>query len=125
MRVYGPYRNREGRLHVIFLHDDKTRKTVSYPKYVFFLKYGWGMEDWVEIHHKDGDPLNNDPANLMAMTKQEHLALHRKPEEMYVGICPVCGDGFEKKMRNVKRNLSKGRRGPYCSRSCAGKAGKK
>lgn len=29
-----------------------------------------------EIHHKDGDHTNNDPANLVAVTLQEHYDLH-------------------------------------------------
>jgi hypothetical protein len=29
------------------------------------------------VHHKDRDPLNDDPANLEALTRAEHLAEHR------------------------------------------------
>jgi len=29
-----------------------------------------------DIHHRDGDKLNNDPSNLQPVTPQEHRALH-------------------------------------------------
>ena len=32
--------------------------------------------DNLEIHHKDRNPLNNDPANLRVLTKKEHQELH-------------------------------------------------
>jgi len=30
------------------------------------------------VHHKDRNPENNDPANLMVLTKKEHYILHFK-----------------------------------------------
>jgi hypothetical protein len=30
------------------------------------------------VHHVDGDGLNNDPANLVAMSRSEHARLHHK-----------------------------------------------
>lgn len=29
-----------------------------------------------DIHHKDGDPFNNDPSNLIALTPEEHYNIH-------------------------------------------------
>ena len=29
------------------------------------------------VHHVDGDPLNNDPDNLVVLTRAEHARLHR------------------------------------------------
>jgi hypothetical protein len=34
-----------------------------------------------EIHHKDGNPLNNDISNLECVTSEEHKAIHRIWEE--------------------------------------------
>jgi hypothetical protein len=28
------------------------------------------------VHHADGNPFNNDPTNLVAMTRSEHMRLH-------------------------------------------------
>ena len=42
---------------------------------------------------------------------------------MFKFVCPVCGKNAEKPLNYVNNNKKKSR-GPYCSRSCAGKAGK-
>jgi hypothetical protein len=39
------------------------------------------IPDGFEIHHKDGDFLNNDPLNLQLVTIDEHLEIHRKQED--------------------------------------------
>lgn len=31
-----------------------------------------------EVHHIDQNKLNNDPSNLLILTKSEHIALHNK-----------------------------------------------
>jgi HNH endonuclease len=30
------------------------------------------------VHHVDGDPLNNDPDNLIVLSRSEHMRLHMK-----------------------------------------------
>lgn len=35
----------------------------------------------IEIHHIDGDPENNNPSNLLAVTIEEHLAIHQSQED--------------------------------------------
>ena len=34
--------------------------------------------DRLEIHHKDRNPLNNDPTNIRVLTKKEHDELHKR-----------------------------------------------
>ncbi len=34
--------------------------------------------DYLEIHHKDRNPSNNDPRNLRVLTKNEHQELHAR-----------------------------------------------
>ena len=43
------------------------------------------------VHHKNGDRLDNRPANLVAMEKRKHDA-HRKPT--YYATCPHCDRTF-------------------------------
>ena len=32
----------------------------------------------LEVHHKDRDPSNNEPANLRLLTPKEHQELHKR-----------------------------------------------
>lgn len=36
-------------------------------------------EGW-HVHHRDGDPLNNDPSNLVCVSPKDHIAEHWTPE---------------------------------------------
>jgi HNH endonuclease len=38
-------------------------------------------EQWLIVHHLDGDPTNNDPDNLETMTQAEHARLHDPERE--------------------------------------------
>lgn len=81
-----------------------------------------------EIHHQDGDGLNNDLSNLAAVSRSEHVREHgcsgawaestpirsaRKKEEWtrrqpHAVVCVGCGTKYE----------STGQRAMFCSRPC-------
>lgn len=42
---------------------------------IYEQNYG-PIPDGYDIHHKDGNPYNNDPNNLIALTPEEHYELH-------------------------------------------------
>ena len=42
------------------------------------LKLGRDLTKDEVVHHKDGNPQNNMPSNLMIMTRSEHTRLHIK-----------------------------------------------
>ncbi len=46
---------------------------------VYLLEHG-SIPRGMHIHHIDHDKLNNDPANLIAMTPSEHHKYHRNME---------------------------------------------
>ena len=37
--------------------------------------------DFLEIHHKDRNPHNNDPENLRVLTTKEHQDLHKRSKK--------------------------------------------
>ena len=94
---------------------------------IYEQHYGPIPNGWV-VHHRDEDKSNNDPANLEAMPRGEHMRLHatgktnsdnqrraaaatmaalRSPKP---GKCLECGTGFV--------STSSGKPGQFCSRSC-------
>ena len=79
------------------------------------------------VHHLDHNRSNNRFENLELMTRAEHARLHglERVPELHIFTCPMCEQPAIKLARNVRSNKKKNRSGPFCSRSCAGKYGKK
>ena len=64
------YKNSNGKeypLHRLVMHESDPRPN----------------EDELVVHHIDGDKGNNDPSNLIWMTKTEHLRYHRTGENHF------------------------------------------
>jgi hypothetical protein len=123
MKVYGPYTRKDGRQHVIIYEKGK-RKTISYPKYLLQKKLGRDLDFEETCDHIDNDFSNNSLENLQVLSRSENakkeMSLH--PAEIGTFSCPFCNKKFSREMRLVRGNWKKGKSGPYCSRSCAGKA---
>jgi hypothetical protein len=64
-----------------------------------------------QVHHIDGNPLNNDPANLQVTFSKPHMCLHKQiyPDGK---VCANCGKPFIVNPRKRKRNKC-------CSPQCA------
>ena len=125
MKVYGPYTRKDGRQHVILIEND-CRKTMSYPKYLLEQKLGRSLLPTETCDHINGDYTDNRLENLQLLSRSDNIRKHAalSPREFGTFTCPVCNCSFTKPMNNVRGNRKKGKRGPYCSRSCAGKAGR-
>ena len=124
MKVYGPYKRKDGRQHVILIQDGK-RKTVSYPKYLLEQKLGRSLLPTETCDHIDNDHTNNCLSNLQVLSRSENIQKQNAltPVEQGTFTCPVCNSSFTKPMHKVRGNLKQHKSGPYCSRSCAGKGG--
>jgi|ERR1044071_2543272 len=121
MKVYGPYLRKDGRKHVI-LYDGKTKKTVSYPKWLMQNLLGRELDSNLEtVDHKDEDFTNDSYDNLQLLTRRENIQKSHKPAETITFICPICKTTVTKFARVIRDNLRQGKAGPFCSRSCAGK----
>ncbi len=67
------------------------------------------------VHHKDGNPRNNETSNLEVMGLSEHGHHHQGEAVAYEKCCVFCGNDFTTKHNHIK----------YCSKVCAGKASRK
>jgi len=56
----------------------KNMKYILEHRLVYNKTFGTRLSSGVIIHHKDGNPLNNNPSNLVAMSLEEHSRLHNK-----------------------------------------------
>ena len=66
------------------------------------------------VHHRDHNPLNNDPANLEVMSREDHERLHGEERRVHPDekTCEVC-------RRSFKPNPRKRKRQKCCSPACA------
>ena len=125
MKVYGPYSDEknDGRQHVVIINDDdKSRRTVSYPKYLMEQKLGRRLDPDLEtVDHKDGNFLNNAFDNLQLLTRVENAVTGKNaPAEMLTFNCIGCGVETTRRAELVRKNLKLGKKGPYCTRECGG-----
>ena len=64
---------------------------------------GRKLEPGEEVHHIDGDRANNNPSNLMLLTKSEHSRLHRL-KDLERNKLPFGASNIEKRKKVVGIN---------------------
>lgn len=97
---------------------------MSYPKFLLQQKIGRELVGDETCDHVDEDFENDDLGNLQVLSRAENASksASKQSTEWFKFSCPECGKESERELRFVKANWKKGKSGPYCSRSCAGKA---
>lgn len=124
MKIYGPYTRKDGRKHVVIVHGDGRKQTKSYPRLLMEQYLGRELLPEETVDHINNDKTDDRIENLqilsLANNAKKEMAL--RPRKLYSFICPNCGKQAVKFTNNVLNNKKKGRTGPFCSRSCAGKA---
>lgn len=127
IKFYGPYLRKDGRKHLVYKLDGK-HKSLSYPKYLMECHLDRYLEDWETVDHIDEDFTNDDINNLRVISRLDNIARSVKRNHDLKMICPECNKDFivsGNKINNVNSNSKKGKAGPFCGKSCAGKYGQK
>lgn len=66
----------------------------------------------LDVHHIDGNKLNNSIDNLQIVTRSEHANIHGKQKQNRVTkVCKNCGRSF--KIINCRKDMAK-----FCSKKC-------
>lgn len=123
------YKCKDGRVRVYIKNE---KKVMSYPKYLLEQELGRPLNYNEQVHHKDGNPLNNALSNLEIKTLGEHQREHRCKYHDKIAVCGWCNNSFlwtAKQQRSFQSNKS--RRGNssnlnslFCSKKCVGEYGK-
>lgn len=120
-KIHGPYKRPDGRQIVIIVNDDKSRRTVSYPKFLMEQELGRQLGPDETIDHWDSNFDNNDLDNLRVVPRSEHSGDDTRRVKPVKFDCSWCDKEFERSPRLVRDKAKKNKAGPFCSRSCAGK----
>ena len=122
MKTYGPYTRKDGRKHVIIIHDDGKRQTKSYPRLLMEQHLGRELTTEETVDHINNDFTDDRIENLQLLSLAENAskAMIGREAKMHHFQCPCCGKKSVKLFSAVKGNWNKGKSGPFCSRQCAG-----
>lgn len=111
----------------------ETKKVVSYPRLLLEEKLGRKLATNEQVHHIDGNPLNNDVDNLEISMLGEHQLLHNQPKYFdKTAVCVWCGKEFtwtveqQRRFRGNRKRIDRvcTNTEPFCSKSCAAKHGR-
>ena len=82
---------------------EELNKAVKIHDYVWYTNTGHWPEgkNGEQIHHIDGDGLNNDFSNLLLTSVAEHSAIHKGYEEVFLRLCRLGYVKFDKDSRRI------------------------
>ena len=116
------YKCKDGRVRV---YDKETQKVTSYPRLLMEEKLNRKLKPNEEVHHIDGNPLNNEVSNLVVIDGREHRRQHVQKYYDKEMTCPICGKLFIWSALQQKyyhgNHPNKIDAKPTCSKTCAGK----
>lgn len=122
-KLYGPYKRKDGREHVILISKEK-RKTISCPKYLVEQRIGRYLDKDETVDHIDGDFTNNESSNLRIVNRKRHCRDDAQKLIAQIFICAICDKDFlleGARLSDAIQNRKQGKAGPFCGRFCAGK----
>lgn len=125
IKIYGPYKRKDNREHIILYDTEtKTRKTMSYPRYLMEQRLGRVLESDEEVDHIDRDCTNNDIDNLQIIKADQHRGLDARRTKLIALVCDWCGKSFARNASWHRHNKKLGKIGAFCSKQCVGRYGK-
>lgn len=101
--------------------------TMSYPKWLMQQHLKRDLSPNEHVDHIDGDIDNNDLSNLQLLSPEDNSrkwwqqsgALDRAYIEL---VCQTCGCAFKRTRSQEEGRIAKNRSGPFCGKTCVGKA---
>ena len=126
-KIYGPYQGKDKRLRLIIVYPDRSKHTVSYPKYLMEIHLDRYLSANETVDHIDCNFLNNELSNLRILDRSLHSSIDVKRYKPESFKCPICNIDFSldgKRLHKAIYNRLANKAGPFCGRKCAGKYSK-
>lgn len=125
IEIINTYVGKDGRVRAYYNDENGKHKTVSYPRLLMENKLGRKLLPDEDVHHIDGNKLNNDLSNLQIKIHSQHVREHAQKYFDKIAKCDVCQKEFVwsgKKQVRYYIGLKRGKnRAITCSKSCAAK----
>ena len=121
------YIGKDNRVRYYYKDINGNNRFGSYPRILMEQKLGRPLEPNEDVHHIDGNPLNNDLTNLTVIQHGKHQQEHSTKYVNTTETCVICGKFFQVTVHKWSRIVADIHRGKNrtltCSKSCAGKVG--
>lgn len=122
MKLYGPYKRKDGRWQLTIKKDNGKITSVSYPKYLYEEHHKIKLAPNETIDHIDNNPDNNLITNLQILSRSDNSKKSVVKAKRIELICKYCGKIFFRRTALEKYNREiKKKDGPFCSKACVGK----
>lgn len=121
LNILGPYIRKDRRKHVIVYWSDKRKQTLSYPR-LLWMAAGNELTNEDTIDHINGDFTDDRLENLQVLSLAANVSKSSRKAEWIEFVCPFCGVLAKQRANHSRHNRKQGKKGPFCSKSCAAKA---
>ena len=121
------YKQKDGRQFIVYKGEDNKYHSKSYARYLMEQSLCRELTNDEEVHHKDGNKLNDVIENLEVKNKTLHRQEHMKKQNT-IEHCYICGkeiivDSKRRSNHNHKKNKNKDKW--FCSKHCSGVFGQR
>jgi predicted RNA-binding Zn-ribbon protein involved in translation (DUF1610 family) len=119
--VHGPYLDKGLDRMIVNVQRGSRRGNMTYARFLMqeHLQRVLGPDEHVD--HRNENHLDDRIENLQLLTPAANIRKTRGEITYFEFSCPQCGNPGIQNARHVRSNRKKGRAGPFCGRSCAGK----
>ena len=126
-KVLGPYTHNtgalKGRKFVIVFRNGKKTQTL-YSRFKMQCHLDKELPKNQTVDHIDRDPTNDSLDNLRVIDRRTHASIDARRVKEVEFVCPMCNESFcTTNLQDVRGNRKKGKAGPFCGKSCAGRYG--